>query len=175
MARRVYDADRRQLAYRVWRESNRNLSEALRRLDAEHGWPLSRNTLTGWVEAEQWHERADREDKAAQREAAASAMSRETILADLAKQKERYEVHLQRVAMEGEVDNAATAAYAQLLRVILQVQKDIDAGAGIDRVDLAADVVRQFADYVRREHPAEQAALVKVLPGFADQLARLYG
>lgn len=132
MPRRVYDAKQRQLAYSVWYAANRNATEALRRLDADYGWALSRTAIFDWMAEENWGARADAQDADARRHAEQETLGRKGILVSLLRQKERYDRYFEGLEAGGDMDHAATSAYTQLLRVIdtyqgKTVDKDADA------------------------------------------------
>jgi hypothetical protein len=130
MPRRVYDAKQRQLAYSVWYAANRNATEALRRLEADYGWPLSRTAIFDWMAEENWGARADAQDADARRAAEQEQFGRKGILVSLLRQKERYDSYFQELDAAREMDHAATSAYTQLLRVIDTYQgKTVDKDA----------------------------------------------
>lgn len=132
MARPAYDAQQRHLAYRIWRESNRNVSETLRRLDTEYGWSLARQTLYDWMGEEDWGTRADAQDADDARARDQEETGRRGILASLLRQKDRYDRYFGRLEAEGEMDHQAVGAYTQLIRAIDAFQK-----LTVDREELA--------------------------------------
>lgn len=130
MARITYDPERRALAYRIWREQNRNVSAALRVLETEYGWPLARQTLYDWMAEENWGERADAHEEAERRAKEQQEMGRVGILASLLKQKARYDKYFAKLDAESEMDHQAISAYTQLMRVIDAFQtKTVDREA----------------------------------------------
>lgn len=175
MSRRVYDAEQRALAFRVWREVGRNAAEALRRLEAEYGWPLSRQTLFSWMGEDGWGARADGLDAEDARRERAEQVDRTAMLAALELQRLRYEEYFAMCAAKDAVDPKATSAYAALVRVILSVKDQLDAGAGLDPLAIAGDVLADLSDYVRDQAPEHAEALAAVLAPFAERLAERYG
>jgi len=175
MPRITYDAKRRALAFRVWRQSNQNESETLRRLESEHEWPLSRQTLYDWRDAEGWVQRAAALDAEEAQRARAQQLDRAGVLASLEVQRQRYEVYFSELASSNEVDPKATGAYANLARVILSIKRDMDEGAGLNRLELAMEVVQGLSQFIA-EHHAEQAGhWLEILEPFGAELAERYG
>lgn len=175
MARVNYDAKVRELAFRLWRESAQNVSEALRRLQAEYGYTkLTRQTLYEWMQAGDWQDRAARLQSEEDRAEMQKLLGRERILADLDAQKRRYETYLDALPPT-EVDNAATTAYANLCKVIMSLQDKVESGAGRKPLELSMDVMRQLSSFVREQYPQHAAAFLEILEPFGERLVELYG
>jgi len=175
MSRKAYDAKRRALAFRIWRESNQNESETLRRLRAEYEWPLSRQTLYDWREGEGWVARAAALEAGEAQRKRAEALDRASVLASLELQRQRYEDYFGTLAASGGVDTKATGAYANLARVILSIQREMDEGAGLNRLEVAMEVVQALSQYLA-EHYAEKAGeWLEILEPFGVELAQRYG
>ena len=102
-----YEQATRDLAFRVWRASGQNLTETERRLRHEHDLrKLTRQRLYDWAAADGWQDRAARMQVEEERAELAKMLGRETILADLLKQKRSYEQYLDSLP-KGKLDNAA--------------------------------------------------------------------
>lgn len=175
MPRITYDAKRRALAFRVWREANQNESEALRRLESEHEWPLSRQTLYDWRDAEGWIARAAALDIEERQRARAEQLDRASVLASLEMQRQRYEDYFAELAATNAVDPKATGAYANLARVILSIKRDMDEGAGLNRLELAMEVVQGLSQFIAEKRPDQAAAWLEILEPFGEELAERYG
>lgn len=170
-----YEQKTRDLAFRVWRESGQNWSEALRRLKGEYGLAkLTRDRLYDWANRDNWNDRAARLQAEAERAEVAQFQGRERILADLERQKARYEAYFEKLPPE-QVDNAATGAYANLLKVMEGMQTKIEAGAGLNKLDLAKDMLAQEFEFVRKAYPQHVAAFMEIMEPFGEKLVEIYG
>lgn len=175
MARVNYDAKIRELAFRLWRETGQNVSEALRRLQSEYGYTkLQRQTLYDWMRGGEWQDRAARLQAEADRAEIAKLLGRERILSDLDAQKRRYETYLDSLGPTV-VDNAATTAYANLCKVIMSLQDKVESGAGKKPLEISMDVLKHLSGFVRENHPQHAAAFLEILEPFGDRLVEIYG
>jgi len=171
-----YDREQHELAYRVWRQAAGNMSETLRRLDEDHDWPLSRQTLFDWRANMGWPARAAAEEAEAVRRQRAEQLDRSAMLAGIDLQLERYEEAFARAAAAGEEpDPRGISAYANLARLRLSTLRDIETGAGADRLELAMDVLREVGDLVRQEYPQHAAAWLEILEPAGARLAERFG
>jgi hypothetical protein len=161
-----YEAAERELAYRVWVEAAGNMAEALRVLDREHDWPLARQTLFDWRDGFGWEARRAAETAERQRRERAAATDRLTMLAGLDLQVERYAEQFAACAAAGDM-----GAYASLLRLRLELARDMDAGAGLDRADVVAGAMEWLSGWVAEAMPQHAAALHEVLTTAAGPLA----
>ena len=176
MARVIHEADRRELAFRVWRECGQSATKTLLKLGQEYDWPnLGRQTLYDWISQYQWNDRAARLHAEAERVEIAKLMGREKILADLSVRKSSYERYLEMVEGKGAVDNAATTAYANLCKTIMQLQDKIESGAGLNKLELAKAMLQQQFAFVREAYPEHAAVLLEVMEPFSERLVDLYG
>ncbi len=172
----VHPPDRRELAFRVWRECGQSATVTLRKLAQEYDWPnLTRGALYDWISQHDWNGRAARLQAEEERAEVAKLMGREKILADLTTRKGSYERYLEQIEAKGGVDNAATTAYANLCKTIMQLQDKIEGGAGLSKLDLAKDMLRQQFAFVRESYPDHAAAFLEVMEPFSDRLVDLYG
>lgn len=132
-------AETREFAYTLWCECGQNLSECHRKMNGEHGYVISRQSLHEWKEKYNWEARAARTE--AEKMMMADATSDDAILAPLLKQKEKYEAYFNGLEV-GKVDNQAVYGYNAILKTILDIRQKIEdrkkegqadhvAGAGI--------------------------------------------
>jgi len=170
-----YEQATRDLAFRVWRASGQNWTETERRLRHEHDLrKLTRQRLYDWAAADGWQDRAARMQVEEERAELAKMLGRETILADLLKQKRSYEQYLDSLP-KGKLDNAAGQAYAQLCKTIMAVQDKVESGAGRSNLQLAGDVMRQLSAFVREQYPQHAPAFLEIIEPFGDKLVEIYG
>jgi len=176
MARLVHPPEKRELAFRVWRECGQSATATVRKLAQEYAWPnLTRQTLLDWISQHDWNARAARLQAEEERSEIAKLMGREKILSDLTTRKGSYERYLEKIEGAGSVDNAATTAYANLCKTIMQLQDKIESGAGLSKLDLAKDMLRQQFIFVREAYPDHISAFLEVMEPFAERLVDLYG
>jgi hypothetical protein len=173
---RRYAHQERELAYRVWCQCQQNLAETLRRLDADHEWPLAKQTLADWRDAGGWSARAAAEAAEALRRARAETLDRSAMLAGIDLQLQRYEELFARAHAQDDLpDPKATQAYANLARLRLSTLRDMEAGAGVSRLELAMEVLRCVSELVREDFPGHAAVWLEVLEPAGQRLAELYG
>lgn len=171
-----YETAERELAYRVWCQAEGNMAEALRRLDTEHEWPLARQTLFDWRDQYGWEARRAADLAEAKRRARSDSLDRSAMLASLDLQIERYEGAFAAAAAAGEPPDArAMGAYANLLRLRLSTLRDIEGGAGVDRLELAMEVLREIGDLVRQDYPQHAPAWLELLEPAGARLAEHFG
>jgi hypothetical protein len=77
--------------------------------------------------------------------------------------------------MKTKKDPKATQAYANLARLRLSTMRDMEAGAGVSRLELAMEVLRSVSDLVREQYPEHAVAWLEVLEPAGQRLAELYG
>ncbi len=140
----------RELAYTLWRDNHRNLTQVERRLKGEHKSPVSRVTLTKWRDEFGWEERAARAEAEAKELKEASAV--ETLLADLVARKREYDSYFETLA-KGRVDNQATYAYAGLVKRIAEVQQMQAAVVGFDRPKFFLKNLQWLALWLKANDP----------------------
>ena len=116
-------AETREFAYTVWCECGQNLSECHRKMNGEHGYVISRQSLHEWKEKYDWESRAARTE--AEKSMMANATSDDAILAPLLKQKDKYESYFDALEV-GKVDNQAVYGYNAILKTILDIRQKIE-------------------------------------------------
>lgn len=176
MARTTHPPEKRELAFRVWRECGQSATATLKKLAQEYGWPnLQRATLYDWISQHDWNGRAARMQAEEDRAEVAKLLGREKILADLDAQKRRYEQYFVVLEGKGTIDNGAVSSYANLCKTMMQLQDKIESGAGLDKLQLALDVVRQQSKFVRETYPQHLAAFIEIMEPFGERLVDIYG
>ena len=114
--------ENQELAFRTWRACGQNIELTIRTLKRDHGLPISKPTLYDWIDKFNWKDRAARADAEEQKADDAQMSFEEKMLADLVKQKEKYERYFETLK-EGVTDNQATYAYTALVRLIADIKK----------------------------------------------------
>lgn len=171
-----YEAAQRELAYRVWRAAAQNQTETLRVLDRDHDWPLAKQTLADWRDSQGWVQRAAADDAEDARRTRAASLDRAASLASLDLQIERYErVFAAQAAADEVPDPRSMGAFANLMRLRLMTQRELEGGAGLDRLGLAMEVLRAVSELVRTEFPQHAPAWLELLEPAGRRVAETYG
>lgn len=113
----------REFAYTVWRECGQNLSECHRKMNGEHDYVISRQSLHEWKTKYDWEGRAARTD--AEKMMMIDATSNDAILAPLLKQKTKYEDYFDGLPI-GKVDNQAVYGYNAILKTMIEIKQKME-------------------------------------------------
>ena len=135
-------ARHRELAYKVWRENNHNLSATVKILDKEHGYSISRQSLGKWRKHFEWDDRAAREENEARERQEATSDS--SILNSLVGQKKKYEDYFESLA-PGVVDNQAVYGYNSVLKTLIDVRKE----TGGFKAEVFGHYFRDLVEFLR--------------------------
>lgn len=121
-------AENMELAFQTYRACGGNVTETVRRLEAK-GFPVSRQTLygsgekngeDGWIKKFRWDERMAAADAEKQRSEASVVNIQTKFLADLIRQKEKYDAYFDSIT---DVDNQAMYAYTNLVKIICEIDR----------------------------------------------------
>lgn len=163
----------REMAYTVWRQCGHNLSEAVRVLDREHGYSISRQSLIEWKKKYDWEGRAARAE--AEQQQQAEATSDTAIMAVLLKQKQKYEDYLESLPI-GKVDHQAIYAFNNLLKTIVDIRSRGENPADIDRPKLFMEDLEFVAKTLEEIDPEALKAFARnfdtVIDRFKEQHAQ---
>lgn len=139
-------ANRRELAYRLWRENGQSIVSTVKALEKEYGYEITRQSLSKWRDEYDWEERAARAE-AAEKERA-SATSDSSIMDSLLKRREQYEAYFESLPL-GQVDNQAVYGYNSVLKTILDVRKE----TAVFKVDEFAKFFRELIEFLKSSDP----------------------
>lgn len=123
MAKTVYSNEIREQAFLFWYDT-RNDSEVVRLLSGA-GYNITRATISSWREKYSWEIRAESIDVKKQAAQDVSISFEESLLLDLQKQKERYDVYFDNLPA-GKVDNQAMYVYNQLCEKLINLRNKIN-------------------------------------------------
>ena len=123
MSKTVYSNEIREQAFLFWYDT-RNDSEVVRLLSSA-GYSITRTTIASWREKYGWETRADSIDIKKQAAQDVSISFEESLLLDLQKQKERYDVYFDNLPA-GKVDNQAMYVYNQLCEKLINLRNKIN-------------------------------------------------
>lgn len=123
MAKNTYSNEIKEQAFLFW-YNERNDSEVVRLLKMA-GYNITRTTIASWREKYDWQERAESIDIKKQSAQDVSISFEESLLLDLQKQKERYDVYFDSLET-GKVDNQAMYVYNQLCEKLISLRSKIN-------------------------------------------------
>lgn len=123
MAKQQYSNEIKEKAFLFWYDS-RNDSEVVRLL-SNAGYSITRTTIASWREKYSWETRAESIDAKKQAAQDVSISFEESLLLDLQKQKERYDVYFDNLP-SGKVDNQAMYVYNQLCEKLISLRSKIN-------------------------------------------------
>lgn len=123
MAKQQYSNEIKEKAFLFWYDT-RNDSEVVRLLKS-NGYNITRTTIASWREKYSWETRADSIDIKKQAAQDVSISFEESLLLDLQKQKERYDVYFDNLP-SGKVDNQAMYVYNQLCEKLINLRNKIN-------------------------------------------------
>lgn len=123
MSKNTYSNEVKEKAFLFWYDT-RNDSEVVRLL-SNAGYSITRTTIASWREKYDWQERAESIDIKKQAAQDVSISFEESLLLDLQKQKERYDVYFDNLPA-GKVDNQAMYVYNQLCEKLINLRNKIN-------------------------------------------------
>lgn len=141
MSAKSFIAENRERAFRTWRECGQNVELAIRTLKERDGLPVTKPTIYSWIEKFNWKERAARAEAEEQKAGDIQISFEEKMLADLAKQKGKYERYFETLN-DATPDNQAMYAYTALVRLITDIQKKAGDQTAKARKKNIADAAR---------------------------------
>lgn len=165
--------DMKILAYEIWCKCGQNLSECERILKNEHGFKVSRPTLTEWKQTYDWEGRLARSDveKASQ----AEDISDGALLNALLGQKKKYEAYFENLPVDS-IDNQAVYAYSNLLKKIVDIRPKGGAAVDIDRPKLFLEDMEFLAQTLKEIDPEGLKVLGRnidtIIARFKEQYAK---
>ena len=158
-----YQAENKELAFRVWRQCGQNVEQACRELRRRSdGFPVSKPTLYAWMEEGNWKERAARADAEEQKTGDAKATALEKALVALTKQQEKYERWFD--AQDATtIDAQVQHAYNNLVQLIVKIDRQMKEKP--DLYLMTPIVMEAFVRYVKnavKDHPSQDLVFALV-------------
>lgn len=123
MTKNIYSNEIKEQAFLFWYDT-RNDSEVVRLLK-NRGYNITRTTIATWRVKLDWNTRASNIDAKKQAAQDTTISFEETLLQDLQKQKERYDVYFDNLPA-GKVDNQAMYVYNQLCEKLINLRNKIN-------------------------------------------------
>ncbi|HRR41015.1 MAG TPA: hypothetical protein P5244_07255 [Syntrophales bacterium] len=149
-----YMADNRELTYRTWRECGQNIELTIKTLKDREGLPITKPTIYSWIEKYNWKERAARAEVEEQKVNDVIVSDAGKILADLEKQKAKYERFFDSLG-DLSIDNQAMYAYTSLVKTIVEIKARIAAY----KSDLFTEFLRDLIEWLSKNDPGSMTAI----------------
>lgn len=162
------DIEAREAAFQCYRESGGNKELTLRKL-TEKGYSISKPTLYDWVKKFNFDSRLANADVKAQETKDAATTTEAQLLADLLKQKEKYEKHFENLGSG--IDNQAQYAYQGLIKTIVEIKARIGAA----KADIYLDVMKDFIEFLVKADPEGLGIIDRNLDKFDAFVKERYG
>ncbi len=166
-----YMAENREVSYRIWCECGQNVELTIRTLKERIGLSLTKPTIYDWIEKFNWKDRAARKDEEAQRVQNAAAVTDEgRMIADLEKQKKKYDRFFETLGDAG-IDNQAMYAYNNLVKTII----DIKAKTAAYKAELFVTFLRDQIEWFSKNDPGSVAVIEGNFDDFVAWAREKYG
>jgi len=120
-------AESRELAFRSYKKCGGNVEATLRDLEKE-GLNLSKPTFYEWIEKFNFKDRLKNADAENQKTAEIQVGFEQKMLKKLVAQLEKYEKYFDE---NPELDNQATYAYTNLLKVLIEISRKLKPSEGL--------------------------------------------
>jgi hypothetical protein len=159
-----------ELAYRVWRECGQSPEQTVRKLNSEHDFTVSRQTIYEWMEKYNWKERAARAEAVEQQAKDPQLSGEEKLIAALESQKKRYEAFFETLGPLG-IDNQATYAYSSLISTIQGIREK----TGSYKAGLFVEFLRELITWLARHDPDSVPAIEKNFDDIVAAAKEKYG
>jgi hypothetical protein len=169
MKGKSYKAENRELAFRVYCECGGNVEMCLREL-RKQGLSLSKPTIYDWMKKYSFEERRAAVDAEKQKAADAAQMSfEEQMLADLIRQKEKYESYFGSLGV-GNIDNQAQFAYAGIIVKICDIRAKMKA----HRASVFIEFMKDLINYLGKNDPDAVPVIERNLDDFVRYTKEKY-
>lgn len=168
MAGASYVTETRERTYRVWREQGQNVERTIRTMKREHDIPVTKPTLYAWIEKFDWKGRAARAETEERRVHDVAVTDEARILADLEKQRQKYERYFDSLG-ETAIDPQATYAYNSLAKTITDIRGRMQGPeARVDRPALFLESLEFIAGFLKEKDPEGLKVIAKNFDGLIE-------
>lgn len=160
-------AKNRELAFKTYCECGGNIEQTIRELKKK-GLDVSKPTFYEWMKKLNFEERMKDIDAMKAQAEDIKANSKEKILVDLQRQKDRYDNYFAGIAPA--IDNQAVFAYTNLTKTITDIQKGIDERPDLYR--MTPIVMDEFVRFIKRvvADGAAQEQVFSLVDRFFDEV-----
>ncbi|MEO5357016.1 MAG: hypothetical protein H7844_06940 [Nitrospirae bacterium YQR-1] len=152
------------VAWQVWRDFEGNSEEAVKELNKKYKFRLTVKTITEWAEKYKWKERSEKEKLEIEKLRKAKAVTTESLIADLLRQKENYD-------SLGTLDNQSTNAYTSLVNTINNLYKT----TAKSKLDAYVDLMKIYVQWLLKNDPDGIKSVEKHIDAFTLFLTEKYG
>jgi len=160
-------SETKELAYKIWCENSQNITECVRVMNRDHGFVVSRQSVTEWCEKFGWKDRAARAE--AERAATDDASSSTAILASLLSQKRKYDLFFEGASVD-QAYNQAMYAYNRILRDIIEVRKETSEF----KAEMFGRFFRDLVEFLRTEDPDAAGVVARNFDSFTSFVRAKY-
>ena len=159
-----------ELAYRIWRECGQSPEATVRKLNSEHDFTVSRQTIYEWMEKYNWKARAALAEAVEQKAKDPQLSGEERMVAALASQIARYEAYFETLTPK-EMDSQAVYAYTNLITTIQNIRQKTAAY----KADLFVGFMKELINWLSKNDPEAVHAIEKNLDDFITYAREMYG
>jgi hypothetical protein len=158
-----------ELAYRIWRECGQSPEATVKKLNSEHDYTVSRQTIYEWMEKYNWKERAAAAEAVEQKAKDPQLSGTEKMLTSLVSSQQRYEKYFESLGVLG-IDNQAQYAYNNTMETIVSIRKKLEEKPDLFRMTpIVMDAFVQFIKKVEKDQAA-QAPVFALIDRFFDDV-----
>jgi hypothetical protein len=168
MAGKSYITETRELAYRTWRECGQNIELTIKTMKERQNIPITKPTIYAWKEKFNWEERAARAETEEQRVKDVILSDESKILADLEKQRQKYERYFDSMG-DTAIDPQATYAYNSLAKTITDIKaRSMGTSVAVDKPALFMESMEFIAGYLKGKDPEGLKVLAHNFDGIIE-------
>jgi len=168
MANKSYQDETRETAYQTWRDCGQNYQFTLKELKKK-GFIISAPTLYDWAEKYTWKDRAARAETEERKAKDINISFDEKLLADMTKQKERYDRYLEGLG-DMKTDVNALNGYINLCKTI----SDVRSKTGAFKAALFIDFMKDLIDWLSKNDPGAVAVIEGIFDDFVKYAREKY-
>lgn len=169
MANKSYQAETREITYQTWRNCGQNFQLTQKELKKK-GFIISAPTLYDWAEKYNWKARAARAEAEEQKAKDINISFEEKLLADMTKQKERYDRYLENLG-DAKTDVNALNGYINLCKTI----SDVRSKTGAFKASLFLDFMKDLIEWLSKNDPETVLAIENNFDDFVSFAKEKYG
>jgi hypothetical protein len=169
MKGKSFIAENRELAFKIYSQCGGNVELCLREL-AKEGLKISKPTLYDWMEKFNFEDRRTRADAEKQKASDCQIGLEDRMLADLIKQKEKYERYFNSLS-DTVIDNQAQFAYASIVKTVI----DIRARLNTFKASAFIDFMKELIGYLSKNDPESVPAIERNFDDFMTFAKAKYG
>lgn len=157
----------RELAFKAWCQTGRNLVKTVKVLSRDHGYDITRQSLAKWRDDYEWERRAAALEIEEQERL--DAMSDTSILNSLLARRRQYEEYFDTLG-PGQIDNQAQYGLNSVLKTLIDIRKE----SGHFKVEEFGAFFRDLVAFLRKEDPEAATAVARNFDSFTAYIRKKY-